>query len=304
MLNEVLSDLNIKPDGLYIDCTLGGGGHSEKILEKLSSNGTLIGIDKDNDALEFTTQRLSSKYANFKSFHTDFKQVNEVVDYLNIYGQIDGVLLDLGVSSHQIDTADRGFSFRFDGPLDMRMDKSQKLTAYDVVNTYSYEQLCKILWEYGEEDFAKSIAKNIIKAREVEPIKTTKQLSQIVESSMPAKIVFRRGGADKKTFQAIRIEVNGELENLYETIIFLAKNLKKGGRIAIITFHSLEDRIVKNAFKELSTDCICPPKIPKCICNHRAVGKLVNRKPILASQQEQEQNSRSTCAKLRILERI
>jgi len=304
MLNEVLSDLNIKPDGLYIDCTLGGGGHSEKILEKLSSNGTLIGIDKDNDALEFTTQRLSSKYANFKSFHTDFKQVNEVVDYLNIYGQIDGVLLDLGVSSHQIDTADRGFSFRFDGPLDMRMDKSQKLTAYDVVNTYSYEQLCKILWEYGEEDFAKSIAKNIIKAREVEPIKTTKQLSQIVESSMPAKIVFRRGGADKKTFQAIRIEVNDELGQLEIAVDEFCDVLAKDGKLCIITFHSLEDRIVKETFARRANPCTCPKEFPVCVCGKVADIEKVTGKPIIPSEEELEENPRSRSAKLRIAKKI
>ena len=302
MLNEVLSGLNINPDGIYIDCTLGGGGHSEKILEKLNPNGMLIGLDKDQDAIDFTTKKLST-YKNFKSFHTDFKNVDEVFDVLQI-DKVDGVLIDLGVSSYQLDTASRGFSFRFSGPLDMRMDKSQNLTAYDVVNTYSYEQLVKIFFEYGEEEFSKSIAKNIVKQREISPIKTTLELSKIIEDVIPKKFVFNRGGADKKVFQAIRIEVNDELDKLYETIIYLAKKLKSGGRIAILTFHSLEDRIVKNAFKELCTDCICPPKTPICICGHKAIGKLVNKKPIIAGAQEQEQNSRSTCAKLRILERI
>ena len=304
MLQEVLSGLNINPDGIYIDCTLGGGGHSEKILENLSNNGQLIGLDKDAEAIEYTTNRLQHKYPNFKSFHIDFKQVLEVIDYLNLYNKIDGVLIDLGVSSYQIDTPERGFSFRFDGPLDMRMDKSQSLSAYNVINEYSYEKLCKILFEYGEEEYAKKIAKNIIKAREKSPIKTTFELSKIVENSMPAKVVFKRGGADKKTFQAIRIEVNGELDNLYETILLLAKNLKKGGRMAILTFHSLEDRIVKYAFKELCTDCICPPKTPICICGHKALCKLINKKPLIASSQEQQENTRSTCAKLRIVERI
>ncbi len=304
MLNEVLSGLNINPDGIYIDCTLGGGGHSEKILEKLSPNGKLIGLDKDSDAIEYTTKRLQAKFPNFTSFHTDFKQVLDVLDYLDLYGKLDGVLIDLGVSSYQIDTPERGFSFRFDGPLDMRMDKSQTFSAYNVVNEYSYDKLCKILYEYGEEEFAKSIASNIIKAREVAPIKTTLELSKIIENSMPKKVVFKRGGADKKAFQAIRIEVNGELTNLYETILLLAKNLKKGGRMAILTFHSLEDRIVKYAFKELCTNCICPPKTPVCICGHKAICQLVNRKPIVASEQEQEENSRSSCAKLRIVERI
>lgn len=304
MLNEVLSGLDINPDGIYMDCTLGGGGHTEKILEHLSQHGQLIGLDKDIDAITFTTNRLQAKYPNFKSFHTDFKDVKEVVDYLELYNKINGVLIDLGVSSYQLDTAERGFSFRFDGPLDMRMNKEQEFSAYNVVNEYSYEQLCKILFEYGEEEFAKQIAKNIIKQRLIAPIKTTKELSQIIEKSMPAKVVFKRGGAHKKAFQAIRIEVNGELDNLYETIQFLAKNLKKGGRMAILTFHSLEDRIVKRAYKDLCTDCICPPKTPICICGHKAVAKLVNKKPIIASEQEQKENSRSTCAKLRILEKI
>lgn len=302
MLNEVLSGLNINPDGIYIDCTLGGGGHSEEILKRLSPNGMLIGLDKDQDAIDFTSKKLE-KYQNFKAFHTDFKDVEEVVDYLQLKG-IDGVLIDLGVSSYQLDTAERGFSFRFDSPLDMRMDKNQKFSARDVVNTYSKEELTKILFEYGEEEFAKQIASNIVKQREIGEITTTKQLAEIIERSIPKKIAFRRGGAHKKAFQAIRIEVNGELDRLYETIIYLAGLLKSGGRIAILSFHSLEDRIVKNAFRELTTDCICPPKTPICICGHKAVGRLVNRKPITATKEEQEYNSRSTCAKLRVLEKI
>ena len=303
MLNEILSGLNISPDGIYIDCTLGGGGHSYEILKRLNSSGLLIGLDKDQDALDFTNQKFKD-YSNFKSFHTDFKQVSDVVDYLNLYNKIDGVLIDLGVSSYQLDTPERGFSFRFDGPLDMRMDKTQSLSAYEVINSYSYEKLTKIFFEYGEEEFAKPIAKKIIQKREISPIKTTKELSEIIESCMPAKVIFKRGGAHKKVFQAVRIEVNGELEGLYDTILYLAKNLKIGGRMTILTFHSLEDRIVKNAFKELCTDCICPPKIPKCICNHKAYAKQVTKKPIIASENEQKENSRSTCAKLRIIERI
>ncbi len=302
MLNEVISGLNINPDGIYIDCTLGGGGHSAEILKKLSNNGQLIGLDKDQDAIDSTSKKLE-EYKNLKTFHSDFKSVNEIADYLELE-EIDGVLIDLGVSSYQLDNANRGFSFRFDGPLDMRMDKSQKLSAYDVVNTYPEEKITKILFEYGEEEFAKNIAKNIVKARKEAPIKTTAELTKIIESSIPQKIIYKRGGAHKKAFQAIRIEVNSELDKLYETIIYLAKLLKKGGRIAILTFHSLEDRIVKNAFKELCTNCICPPKIPICICNHRAIGKLVNKKPLIASEEEQKNNSRSTCAKLRVLERI
>lgn len=303
MLNEVLSGLKVNPDGIYIDCTLGGGGHSEKILEKLSKNGMLIGLDKDQDAIDYTNSRLGEKFANFRSFHTDFKDVMEVIDYLQIK-EIDGVLIDLGVSSYQIDTAERGFSFRYDGPLDMRMDKSQKQTAYDVVNTYSYENLTRILFEYGEEEFAKQIAKNIIKNREQKPIKTTLELSKIIEEAMPKRVVYNRGGADKKVFQAIRIEVNHELDRLFDIIVLLGKKLKSGGRMAILTFHSLEDRIVKNAFKELSTGCICPPKTPICICHHTKQGNLVNKKPITASEEELKDNSRSACAKLRIFEKI
>lgn len=302
MLNEVISGLNINPDGVYIDCTLGGGGHTEEVLKRLSSKGLLIGLDKDQDALNYTSERLKN-YTNLKTFHTDFKNVQDVVDYLQLQ-EIDGVLIDLGVSSYQLDTASRGFSFREDGPLDMRMDKTQNFSAYDVVNKYTEEKLAKIMFEYGEEEFARVIAKNIIKARQDGPIKTTKQLASIVESSIPQKIIHKRGGAHKKAFQAIRIEVNAELDKLYDTIIYLSKLLKVGGRIAILTFHSLEDRIVKNAFKELTTNCICPPKIPICVCNHKAEGKLVNKKPIIATQEEQDKNSRSTCAKLRILEKI
>lgn len=302
MLNEVLLGLNINPNGIYIDCTLGGGGHSEEILKKLSSKGQLIGLDKDQDAITYTTKRLE-KYNNLKTFHTDFKNIEEVVDYLELTG-IDGVLIDLGVSSYQIDTADRGFSFRYDAKLDMRMDKRQKLSAYEVVNTYTYDKLVKIFFEYGEEEFAKQIASKIVKTREVKKIETTKELANLIESVIPQKIIYKRGGAHKKVFQAIRIEVNGELDKLYETIIYLAKLLKKGGRIAILTFHSLEDRIVKNAFKELCTACICPPKTPICICGHKAEGKLVNKKPITATEDELKENSRSTCAKLRILEKI
>ena len=301
MLNDVLSGLNINPDGIYIDCTLGGGGHSSKILEKLSPRGLLIGLDKDQDALDYTNKKFE-RYTNFKSFHTDFKQVNEVLDYLQI-DSIDGALLDLGVSSYQIDTRERGFSFRFDATLDMRMDKSQKLTAYDVVNNYTLENLTKIFFEYGEEEYSRQIAKNIVKQRELSPIKTTKELAEIIENSMPKRVVYSRGGAEKKVFQAIRIEVNGELDGLYETILFLAKKLKSGGRIAVLTFHSLEDRIIKQAFKELTTGCKCPPKTPVCICGHKAIGKLINKKPIIATDEEIKVNPRSTSAKLRIFER-
>ncbi len=299
MLNEILSGLDIKPDGIYIDCTIGGAGHSKEIVKRLNEHGLLIGIDKDQDALDVCKERLAG-HNNVKLVKADFKDIESVLDNLHIQ-KIDGVLIDLGVSSYQLDNPERGFSFRFTSKLDMRMDKSQKLTAYDVVNTYSAKHLVRILREYGEEEYATSIANNIVKNR---PVETTKQLAEIIENSMPKKVVFKRGGAHKKTFQAIRIEVNGELDRLFETINYLIQKLNKGGRIAILTFHSLEDRIVKNAYKINATGCMCPPKTPICICGHKQSINLVNKKPIMASLQEQEQNPRSTSAKLRIAQKI
>ncbi len=299
MLNEILSGLNIKPDGIYLDCTIGGAGHSKEILKHISNKGRLIGIDKDQDALDVCKERLKD-YNNVTLVKADFKDVQKVLDDLNIQG-IDGVLIDLGVSSYQLDNPERGFSFRYDAKLDMRMDKSQKLSAYEVVNTYSKQHLTRILAEYGEEEYASSIANNIVNNR---PIETTKQLASIIEKSMPTKVVFKRNGAHKKTFQAIRIEVNGELDRLFETINYLISKLNKGGRIAILSFHSLEDRIVKNAYKINATGCLCPPKTPICICGHKQTLKLVNKKPVMASLQEQKENPRSTSAKLRIGEKI
>ena len=299
MLNEILSGLDIKPDGIYLDCTIGGAGHSREIAKKLSNKGCLIGIDKDQDALDVCKERLKD-YPFVKLVKADFKDVESVLDNLGIE-KLDGVLLDLGVSSYQLDNPERGFSFRFDSKLDMRMDKSQKLTAYDVVNTYSQKHLTRILAEYGEEEYASCIAKNIVINR---PIETTKQLANIIENSMPKKVVFKRNGAHKKSFQAIRIEVNGELDRLFEAINFLISKLKSGGRIAILTFHSLEDRIVKNAYKINATGCICPPKTPICICGHKQVITLVNKKPIMASDREIQDNSRSKSAKLRIAQKI
>lgn len=298
MLNEVLSGLNINPDGIYIDCTIGGAGHSKEILKRLTT-GKLIGIDKDDDALKVCKERLK-QYNNVILVKSDFKNIEKVLNNINV-DKIDGVLIDLGVSSYQLDNPERGFSFRFDAPLDMRMDTTQTLTAKQVVNEYSLSHLQRILKEYGEEEYSSSIAKNIINNR---PIHTTKQLASIIEKSMPTKVVYKRNGAHKKAFQAIRIEVNHELENLFETINFLISKLKKGGRIAILSFHSLEDRIVKTAYNINCTGCVCPPKTPICICGHKATLKLVNKKPIMASQPEQIENPRSTCAKLRVAEKL
>lgn len=300
LLNECIDGLNIKPDGIYVDGTMGGAGHSLRIVEKLKS-GKLIGIDKDDTALSVCKDRLKD-FKNVVFVKSDFKNFKNVVENLNING-VDGILLDLGVSSHQIDTPERGFSYRFDGELDMRMDKTQSLTAFDVVNTYSETDLAKIIYLYGEENFSRSIARKIVEVRRAEPIKTTMQLKEVVESAIPKKF-HGAGSPCKKTFQAIRIEVNSELDGLDTVIYDMVEKLNKGGRLAIITFHSLEDRIVKNVFKELSTNCICDKSIPVCVCNHKASVSLVNRKPIIATNTELKENKRSSSAKLRIVEKL
>lgn len=299
LLDECISGLNIKPDGVYVDGTLGGAGHSSVIASKLKG-GTLIGIDKDSDALEASKKRLE-KYDFVRFVKSDFKNFKSILTDLKI-DKVDGILLDLGVSSYQIDTAERGFSFKQAGPLDMRMDKSQSFSAYDVVNGYSEQELARVIFEYGEEKFSRAIARNIVKAREISPIETTEKLNEIVEQTIPRKLWG--SGASKKTFQAIRIEVNGELRGLEQVIRDMIDALNPKGRLCIITFHSLEDRIVKNVFKECSTDCLCDKRIPVCVCGHRATVKLVNKKPIVASEVEQNENTRSTCAKLRVIEKI
>ena len=301
LLNEVITGLNIKPSGIYVDCTMGGGGHSSEILKKLSSSGKLIGFDKDIDACKVCSEKFENN-SNVQIYNSDFKNAPEILKDLS--GQIDGVLIDLGVSSYQIDSAERGFSFLHNARLDMRMNRSQKLTAYDVVNFYSEKDLLRILYDYGEEQNAKNIVKNILLARAQKLIETTFELKDIIEKSFPKKVVYGKGGVSKQTFQAIRIEVNQELEGLKTCIESLIKFLKPGGRFAIISFHSLEDRIVKNAFKDACTGCICPPKTPVCICGHHAVAKAITRKPIIASQEELNYNSRASSAKLRIIEKL
>lgn len=312
LLNEVISGLEIKPNGIYVDLTLGGAGHSSEIAKKLS-NGILIGFDKDVEAISESTKKLSKiikiskddlpKTGEALLINKDFKLAPEILKNLGIES-VDGILIDLGVSSHQIDTPSRGFSFKTPGVLDMRMDQSQSLTAKKLVNELSEEQLKKIFWEFGEEEFASKIAKNIVKERQNGPIETTLQLNEIVENALPKKVVFSRGGAAKKVFQALRIAVNGELDNLKETLENLIEMLKPGGKICIISFHSLEDRIVKSVFKEKSLGCVCPPSFPKCVCNHIPSIKIITKKPIVASEQELKQNSRSASAKLRIAEKI
>lgn len=303
MLNEVIDGLDIKKDGIYVDCTVGGGGHSFEIAKRLKG-GHLYAFDRDEDAIKKSSQTLEKFKDRVTLTKANYKQAPEILKSLGVE-KIDGFLIDLGVSSYQIDEAERGFSFVHDGRLDMRMDRDEAVeTAYDIVNTYSDKQLAQIFRDYGEEEFAWQIAKNIVKHREKAPIETTFQLRDIIEESMPKKIVFSRGGASKKVFQALRIEINDELEKLDTLLKQLLDMLNVGGRGCVLTFHSLEDRIVKNVFKLESTGCICPPKTPICICGHKASVKLVSRKPIVASEEEQKQNSRSTCAKLRIVEKL
>ena len=296
LLDEVIKGLNIKREGIYVDCTMGGGGHSSEISARLSEGGKLIGFDRDIDAVKVCREKFKDN-KNIEIIHANFKDAPHILNGRGVLG-IDGILVDLGVSSYQIDNGSRGFSFLHEGRLDMRMDKSQAKDAYMVVNSYPKEKLIDILYKYGEESNAKRIVENICKRRAISPIETTTQLKDIIEQSFPKKVIYGKGGVSKKTFQAIRIEVNGELDGLDEFLREGIKMLNKGGRLAVITFHSLEDRIVKNVFKEYATDCICPPKTPVCICGHKAEIKLVNHKPIIAD------NSRSSSAKLRVIEKL
>ena len=303
MLNEVIDGLDIKQDGIYVDCTVGGGGHSFEIAKRLKK-GHLYAFDRDEDAIKKSEQTLSKFKNNVTLIKSNYKNAPQKLKEIGI-DKIDGFLIDLGVSSYQIDSAERGFSFVHDGPLDMRMDRREKVqTAEEIVNTFSCENLLRIFQTYGEEEFARVIAKNIVLERQKERIKTTFQLRDIIEKSLPKKVVFSRGGASKKVFQALRIYINGELEDLDLLLQELIDMLNSKGRGAVLTFHSLEDRIVKNVFKLNSTNCICPPRTPICICGHKAQVQLVNKKPIIASEKEQKENSRSTCAKLRIVEKI
>lgn len=300
LLDECIEALNVKPDGIYVDCTAGGGGHSSKILEKLT-DGLLIDIDKDVEALETCKKRLGNNKVKF--VHSDFKKLSSVLDELNV-DKVDGILADLGVSSYQIDNPERGFSYMAsDAPLDMKMDASQMLSAKEVVNTYDEYDLFTILRDYGEEKFAKTIARNIVVERNKQTIETCGQLVDIIEKSIPFSARKKGSHPAKRSFQALRIEVNGELEGLNNFLVDAVGRLKSGGRIAVITFHSLEDRIVKRCFNDLAADCICPPNLPVCVCNHRAKGSLYNKKPILPSDEELADNSRSQSAKLRVFEK-
>ena len=300
LLQECIEGLNIKKDGIYVDGTLGGAGHSSEILKKLSSKGRLIGIDRDEEALSAAKEKLKN-YQNVTYLHGNHDDIKELLQSIGI-DKVDGILLDLGVSSYQLDERSRGFSYMGDSTLDMRMDKSQKLTAEIVINQYSEEQLAKIIDKYGEEKFAKRIASNIVKERQISPIKTTMELVEIIKKSIPLS-KQKDGHPAKRTFQAIRIEVNNEIEPLKETIKQSVECLKEKGRLCVITFHSLEDRAVKEALVDLEGKCTCPKDLPYCVCGYKSRGKIINKKPIIATEQEQEENSRSKSAKLRIFEK-
>lgn len=301
LLDESIAGLNIKEDGIYVDCTLGGGGHTEEILKR-ATNGKVIGIDQDDYAIEKAKNKLKN-YNNFIPVKNNFSNIDEILDELNIE-KIDGIIFDLGVSSFQLDIPERGFSYNHDMPLDMRMDKSQTTTARHIVNGYEENELSRILYDYGEEKWAARIAKFIVQEREHEFIETTGQLVTIIKKAIPKQVRQEGSHPAKKTFQAIRIEVNRELEILDNTVKSSVERLNSGGRICVITFHSLEDRIIKNAFVDLNKDCICPPEFPKCMCDHRRKLKIITRKPIIPSEDELTENRRSHSAKLRIGERV
>ena len=303
LLKETIDGLNIKPDGIYVDGTLGGGGHSLEIAKRLSKNGHLYGIDRDTDAIEAAGERLREYSDRFTAIHSNFYNAAEVLKNIGVQ-KIDGFILDLGVSSHQLDEADRGFSYMQDAPLDMRMDRGAPYTAWNVVNEKSEKELNDIIFKYGEEKWAKRIAQFIVAEREKKPIDTTYELVEVIKKAVPKGA--RRDGPHpaKRTFQAIRIEVNGELAILDKTVDDMTEMLSEGGRMCIITFHSLEDRIIKNAMKRHENPCTCPPEFAVCVCGEVPDGKVITRKPILPSDEELEVNPRSRSAKLRIMEKI
>lgn len=302
LLEETVGGLAVKPDGIYVDATLGGGGHAYEVCKRLNNKGSFIGIDQDAAAIEAASARLldfGERVTIIRSNYCDMKpRLHEIgID------KVDGIILDLGVSSYQLDTAERGFSYRVDAPLDMRMDRRQKMTAKDIVNEYSEMDLFRIIRDYGEDKFAKNIAKHIVLEREKGPIETTGQLIEIIKRAIPMKFQKTAGHPAKRTFQAIRIELNRELEVLRESLDDMIELLNKDGRICIITFHSLEDRIVKGIFRKNENPCTCPPHFPVCVCGNESKGRVITRKPILPSAEELEENSRSKSAKLRIFER-
>ena len=301
MLNECIEGLNIKPDGIYIDGTLGGAGHSQEIVNRLSKQALLIGIDRDEDAIKAAKENLK-EFSNVRFVKDNHDNIKKILEDIGIE-KVDGILLDLGVSSYQLDERNRGFSYLGENELDMRMDKSQKLTAKEIVNTYSEVDLANIIYKYGEERFSRQIARNICEYRKKQEIQTTKQLVEIIEKSIP-KSKQNDGHPAKRTFQAIRIEVNDEIKPLYNTVKDCIDCLNSEGRLCIITFHSLEDRAVKNAMLDAKGKCICPSDLPYCVCGAKTLGDIITKKPIIATREEQEENSRSKSAKLRIFEKI
>ena len=302
LLEEAIQGLNIKPDGIYVDGTLGGGGHSVAICQRLTT-GRLIGIDRDWSAIEAATERLSAFGDKVTIIQNNYSEIKKILSHLEL-SPVDGIILDLGVSSHQLDTSDRGFSYRMDAPLDMRMDCRQELTAKDIVNQYSERELYRIIRDYGEDKFAKNIAKHIVLEREKRKIATTFQLNEVIGRAIPMKIQKNLGHPSKKTFQAIRIELNQELEGLEKSLDDMIDALGPGGRICIITFHSLEDRVVKTIFKENEDPCTCPSSFPVCNCENKPRGKIITKKPTLPSERECLENPRAKSAKLRIFEKF
>lgn len=302
LLNETIEGLAIRPEGTYVDGTLGGGGHSFGILERLNDQGRLIGIDQDEAAVAAAGERLA-RFNNVTIVRNNYCNIKHVLSEMGIEN-VDGILLDLGVSSYQLDTPERGFSYMNDAPLDMRMDQRSEFTAADIVNTYSQSELTRMIRMYGEDKFAANIAKHITAAREGGPIKTTGELVEIIKASIPQKFQKTMGHPAKQTFQAIRIELNKELKVLEDSLEDMIKLLNPGGRICVITFHSLEDRIVKNIFKECESPCTCPKDFPVCVCGKKSLGKVLTRKPIVPSDEEMQENSRSKSSKLRIFEKI
>ena len=303
LLDECLEALAIRPDGIYLDGTLGRAGHSLEIARRLTAGGRLIGVDRDETALAAAEERLAAYRERVSLVHSNFSCIHEILDSLGL-DRIDGMLFDLGVSSPQLDDAGRGFSYMHDAPLDMRMDRTASLTAYDVVNTWSYEELRRILFEYGEERYAPAIAKQIIREREVHPVETTGQLTELIKKAMPPAALREKQHPAKRSFQAIRIAVNGELDELEPMMEAAAERLNPGGRLAVISFHSLEDRIIKKTMQRLATGCTCPPEFPVCVCGKQPKMKLVTRKPVVSTAAELEYNPRARSAKLRVAEKV
>ena len=303
LLYETVDELNIKPDGIYVDGTLGGGGHSYEIAKRLSEGGRLIGIDQDEDAIKAAGKRLEPYMDRVTIVRNNYCNMDKVLDELGI-DKVDGIMLDLGVSSYQLDAADRGFTYNVDTALDMRMDQRQEITAKDIVNEYSEFDLYRIIRDYGEDRFAKNIAKHIVAARQEKPIETTFELNDIIKAAIPMKVRATGGHPSKRTYQAIRIELNKELEVLENSIDMMIDRLKPEGRLCIITFHSLVDRIVKIRFKNNENPCICPPSFPACVCGKVPKGRVITRKPIVPTDEEINENSRSKSSKLRVFERV